>query len=143
MKRGALVVDLGRGSVVDEAAVAASLASGHLAGYAADVFEMGDWAALDTGPGSNHPGLLADRKRTFLTPHLARPWTIPAAPSHWKPRATFSMRSLGARRAARSTQRVRTRQPAAWRRSRRATSRPGCRSSPARVHRCPGLRRRR
>ena len=70
MKRGALVVNLGRGSVVDEAAVAASLASGHLAGYAADVFEMGDWAALDTGPGSNHPGLLADRKRTFLTPHL-------------------------------------------------------------------------
>jgi phosphonate dehydrogenase len=70
MKRGALVVNVGRGSVVDEAAVAASLASGHLAGYAADVFEMEDWAALDTCPGSIHPGLLADRKRTLLTPHL-------------------------------------------------------------------------
>ena len=70
MKRGAFVVNVGRGSVVDEAAVAASLASGHLAGYAADVFEMEDWAALDTCPGSIHPGLLADRKRTFLTPHL-------------------------------------------------------------------------
>ena len=70
MKRGGFVVNVGRGSVVDEAAVAASLASGHLAGYAADVFEMEDWAALDTCPGSIHPALLADRRRTLLTPHL-------------------------------------------------------------------------
>jgi phosphonate dehydrogenase len=70
MKRGAFVVNVARGSIVDEAAVAASLASGDLAGYATDVFEMEDWAALDTCPGSIHPGLLADRKRTLLTPHL-------------------------------------------------------------------------
>jgi phosphonate dehydrogenase len=69
MKQGARLVNVGRGSVVDEAAVAASLRSGHLAGYAADVFEMEDWA-LETRPRVIHPDLLADRARTFFTPHL-------------------------------------------------------------------------
>jgi phosphonate dehydrogenase len=69
MKPGAYLVNVGRGSLVDEAAVAASLAAGRLAGYAADVFEMED-RALETRPRTIHPGLLADRARTFFTPHL-------------------------------------------------------------------------
>ena len=69
MKRGAYLVNAGRGSVVDEAAVAVSLAAGHLAGYAADVFEMEDWA-LEARPRTIHPALLADRARTLFTPHL-------------------------------------------------------------------------
>ena len=44
MKPGALLVNIGRGSVVDEAAVADALDGGALGGYAADVFEMEDWA---------------------------------------------------------------------------------------------------
>ena len=44
MKPGALLVNIGRGSVVDEEAVADALETGALGGYAADVFEMEDWA---------------------------------------------------------------------------------------------------
>lgn len=69
MKRGAFLVNAGRGSLVHEAAVAASLAAGHLAGYAADVFEMEDWA-IEARPRDIHPALLADRTRTLFTPHL-------------------------------------------------------------------------
>jgi len=69
MKPGAYLVNVGRGSLVDEAAIAASLATGRLAGYAADVFEMEDWA-LEARPRAVHPALLADRERTFFTPHL-------------------------------------------------------------------------
>jgi phosphonate dehydrogenase len=36
-----------RGSVVDEAAVLEALQAGRLAGYAADVFELEDWARSD------------------------------------------------------------------------------------------------
>lgn len=69
MKRGAYLINVGRGSVVDEAAVAKSLAAGHLAGYAADVFELEDWALADR-PRVIPPALLADRARTFFTPHI-------------------------------------------------------------------------
>ncbi len=69
MKRGAYLVNVGRGSLVDEAAVAKALAAGCLAGYAADVFELEDWA-LPTRPRIVHPALVADRERTFFTPHL-------------------------------------------------------------------------
>lgn len=69
MKKGAYLVNVGRGSVVDEGAVAAALDRGHLAGYAADVFEMEDWARGEH-PSGIHSGLLADADRTLFTPHL-------------------------------------------------------------------------
>jgi phosphonate dehydrogenase len=68
-KKGVYLVNVGRGSVVDEAAVAQALDRGHLAGYAADVFEMEDWARPDH-PASIHPGLLANTDQTLFTPHL-------------------------------------------------------------------------
>ena len=69
MKRGACLVNARRGSVVDELAVARSLVAGRLAGYAADVFEMEEWA-LEARPRSIPQVLLADRARALLTPRL-------------------------------------------------------------------------
>ncbi|HEV7802660.1 MAG TPA: NAD(P)-dependent oxidoreductase, partial [Burkholderiales bacterium] len=60
---------VGRGSVVDEEAVAASLAARHLAGYAADVFGMEDWALSDR-PRSIPAALINNRSHTFFTPHI-------------------------------------------------------------------------
>lgn len=58
-----------RGSVVDEQAVAEALAGGRLGGYAADVFEMEDWARTSR-PRTIPPGLLEAADRTLFTPHL-------------------------------------------------------------------------
>jgi phosphonate dehydrogenase len=69
MKPGSYLINICRGSVVDERAVAQALASGHLAGYAADVFEMEDWARVDR-PRSIPQSLLDDTDHTFFTPHL-------------------------------------------------------------------------
>jgi phosphonate dehydrogenase len=69
MKPGSYLINICRGSVVDEEAVAQALASGHLAGYAADVFEMEDWARVDR-PRSIPRALLDDTDHTFFTPHL-------------------------------------------------------------------------
>ncbi len=69
MKRGAYLINACRGSVVDEQAVAAALAIGHLAGYAADVFEFEEWRRRDR-PLSIPPDLLDDEDRTVFTPHL-------------------------------------------------------------------------
>jgi len=68
MRPGALLVNIARGSLVDEAAVAAALAAGRLGGYAADVFEMEDWARPDR-PRAVSAALLA-QPRTVFTPHL-------------------------------------------------------------------------
>lgn len=68
LKRGALLVNPARGSIVDEEAVADALEAGHLGGYAADVFEMEDWARADR-PLDIPPRLLA-HPATVLTPHL-------------------------------------------------------------------------
>lgn len=68
LKPGALVINAGRGSTVAEAAVAEALADGRLGGYAADVFEMEDWALPDR-PRAIDPRLLAS-PRALFTPHL-------------------------------------------------------------------------
>ncbi|HET8807448.1 MAG TPA: phosphonate dehydrogenase [Methylophaga sp.] len=68
MKPGAYLINPCRGSVVDEAAVLDALLNGHLGGYAADVFEMEDWA-LDDRPQAIDPRLLA-QPNTFFTAHI-------------------------------------------------------------------------
>ncbi len=65
---GAFLVNVGRGSVVDEEAVADALAEGHLGGYAADVFAMEDWALPDRPP--RIPDRLLRHPRALFTPHL-------------------------------------------------------------------------
>jgi len=60
MKPGSFFLNLARGKVMDEAAVAEALRSGHLAGAAFDVFEEEPRV---------HPALLA-MDNVFLTPHI-------------------------------------------------------------------------
>ncbi|MDB9539872.1 phosphonate dehydrogenase [Anabaenopsis tanganyikae CS-531] len=69
MKPGSFLINPGRGSVVDEQAVCQALESGHLGGYAADVFEMEDWHRSDR-PHSIPQSLLENTNQTFLTPHI-------------------------------------------------------------------------
>lgn len=68
VRRGALLVNVGRGSVVDERAVLAALDSGQLGGFAADVFEFED-RALPDRPREIAPAL-REHPRTLWTPHL-------------------------------------------------------------------------
>jgi phosphoglycerate dehydrogenase-like enzyme len=67
MKPGAILIQASRGGVVDEAALAHSLISGHLGGAAIDVYST-------EPPAPNHP-LLALRgeaaRRILFTPHIA------------------------------------------------------------------------
>ncbi len=68
MKPGSYLINPARGSLVVESAVANALESGHLAGFAADVFEAEDWARADR-PDKVHASL-RQSDRTMLTPHI-------------------------------------------------------------------------
>jgi phosphonate dehydrogenase len=68
LRPGAFVVNAGRGSVVDEQAVAAALEAGRLGGYAADVFAFEDWRCPHRPAGI--PERLLVHPRTVFTPHL-------------------------------------------------------------------------
>ena len=68
LRPGAFVVNVGRGSVVDEEALAGALEAGRLGGYAADVFAMEDW--LLPGRPDHISRRLLDHPRTLFTPHL-------------------------------------------------------------------------
>jgi phosphonate dehydrogenase len=68
VRPGAIVVNAGRGSLVDEEAVAAALEDGRLGGYAADVFAFED-RRCPSRPRHISPRLLA-HPATLFTPHL-------------------------------------------------------------------------
>ena len=63
MKPGALLINTARGGLIDEAALAAALASGHLGGAGLDV--------LQEEPADLNSALLAQRERLILSPHSA------------------------------------------------------------------------
>ena len=62
MKKGAIVINTGRGPLVNEADVAAALRSGYLAAYGADVM-------TEEPPKSDNP--LIGEPHAFITPHVA------------------------------------------------------------------------
>ena len=100
-KPGALLINVGRGSVVDERAVAAALEGGALGGYAADVFEMEDWALPDR-PRSIDPRLRT-HPRTLFTPHLGSAVTACGGRSNCARSTISPMRWPADGRAMRST----------------------------------------
>jgi len=67
-RRGTMWVNVGRGSVVDEHAMAHHLGSGQAGGYAADVFAFEDWAW--PGRPEHIPSALRAKTNTLFTPHL-------------------------------------------------------------------------
>jgi phosphoglycerate dehydrogenase-like enzyme len=67
MKPGAILIQAARGGIVDEAALAKHLASGHLGGAAVDVYSI-------EPPGNDNPLLALEgegARRLLLTPHIA------------------------------------------------------------------------
>lgn len=69
IKPGSFLINIARGSIVDEQAVAEALNTGRLAGYAADVFEFED--PMNPVRPKNIPrDLLVLADKTVFTPHL-------------------------------------------------------------------------
>jgi phosphonate dehydrogenase len=69
MRTGSFLINVGRGSVVDDQAVVRALKSGKLAGFATDVYEMEDQSRSHRSP-QVEPALLVDHAHTVMTPHL-------------------------------------------------------------------------
>jgi phosphonate dehydrogenase len=69
MRPGSFLINPSRGSIVDENAVGIALSTRHLAGYAADVYALEDWARPDH-PSHIPTSLLEQPDRTLFTPHL-------------------------------------------------------------------------
>ncbi|WNC15467.1 NAD(P)-dependent oxidoreductase [Brevibacillus brevis] len=69
MKPGSCLINISRGSTVDEAAVARSLQAGHLGGYASDVFAFED-PSNPHRPGYIAEELLSRQTDTVFTPHI-------------------------------------------------------------------------
>ncbi|NLT94137.1 MAG: hydroxyacid dehydrogenase [Clostridia bacterium] len=69
LKPGSYLINISRGSVVDERAVAEALKSGKLSGYAADVFEFEDKPG-DIKIPYIQQNLLTDSDHTVFTPHI-------------------------------------------------------------------------
>jgi len=68
-RKGSYLINVGRGSLVDEQAVAGALEEGILSGYASDVYELED--PLFTGrPKEVAPGLICQKDKTVLTSHI-------------------------------------------------------------------------
>lgn len=67
-KPGQLIINIGRGSVIDEVAICDALEAGGIGGYAADVFGCEDWG-LDQRPESISAALL-NHPKTVFTPHI-------------------------------------------------------------------------
>ncbi|MGI9241183.1 MAG: NAD(P)-dependent oxidoreductase, partial [Verrucomicrobiales bacterium] len=61
MKEGSVLINCGRGELVDQGAVIAALDSGKLAGYAADVLDV-------EPPPADHP--LLNHPKAIITPHI-------------------------------------------------------------------------
>jgi (S)-sulfolactate dehydrogenase len=64
MQKGAVVINTSRGGIIDDAALAAAISAGHIAGAALDVFETEPLTAAAAG-------VFAGVDNVVLTPHIA------------------------------------------------------------------------